>query len=264
MEHPFTLMTFNLRTAEAQDGEYSWCRRRNVVVDCLRALDADLIGLQEVHDDVQARDVREAFPDYEWIGVRRGGNGAAPLEMNVALVRRGAFEVLDRQFFWLSRTPEIPGSRSWGSAYVRTAIFLHLRSCLSGAEVAWFNTHLDYLPQARLEGAKLVRRRIDALPPALRVLVTGDFNAGKRSCVYRTLLGEGASVHRLQDAYRAIHADGRNEGTFHAFGTLPRLQAIDWVLVSREMPVEDAGVACCNREGVYPSDHYPVWAKVRL
>ncbi|BAJ62097.1 MULTISPECIES: endonuclease/exonuclease/phosphatase family protein [Anaerolinea] len=264
MEHPLTLVTFNLRTAEAQDGEFSWARRRDMVVECLRDLDADLIGLQEVHDDSQARDVRSAFPEYEWIGVRRGGNGAAPLEMNVALVRRGAFEVLEQQFFWLSRTPEVPGSISWGSAYVCTAIFLRLRSCRNGAEAAWFNTHLDYLPQARLEGAKLLRRRIEALPPDCNVLVTGDFNAGKRSCVYRTLLGEGASCHRLRDAYRAVHTDGRGEGTFHAFGMLPRPQAIDWVLVSKDLPVEDAGVACVSVGGVYPSDHYPVWAKVRL
>lgn len=264
MDHPFTLVTFNLRTAEAQDGEFSWQHRRALVIDCLQGLNADLLGLQEVHDDTQSQDVRQAFPEYEWIGVRRGGKGAAPLEMNVALVRRGAFEVLDRQFFWLSRTPDVPGSISWGSAYVRTAIFLRLRSCRTGAEIAWFNTHLDYLPMARLEGAKLLRRRIEALPPTCKVLVTGDFNAGKRSCVYRTLLGDGASCHRLQDAFRAVHTDGSGEGTFHAFGTLFRPQAIDWVLVSHDLPVEDAGIACYSAGGVYPSDHYPVWAKVRL
>lgn len=253
------ILSFNLRTAEANDGAHAWSERRGLAFERIRAFGPDLLGLQEVHDQQQSADVRAELVDYDFYGVRRGGSGGAPLEMTPALVRREAFEVLDARIFWLSRTPDVPGSSSWGAAYVRTAVQLHLRERSSANELIWINTHFDYLPLAVLEMARMLRGVVDALPGHIPLVLTGDFNAGKRSQAFRTLTG-AAGARRLRDALRLAQRVDGGEGTFHAFGKLPRPQAIDWILVSEGLRVVEAGIDRTSRGGLFPSDHFPVWA----
>jgi endonuclease/exonuclease/phosphatase family metal-dependent hydrolase len=255
------VLTFNLRTAAAEDGANNWALRRELALERIHALTPDMVGLQEVHALLQAPDLRSALPDYSFLGIERGGAGQAGHEICAILVRNAAFEILSERTFWLSRTPQVPASRSWGSAYVRTAIFARLRRRSSGSELLFANTHLDYLPCACREGARLVRHELDDLPPDLAVIVCGDFNAGKgRSAAYRDLLG-ASSPRPLIDALRArpggLPAGG--EGTFHAFGKLHGPQPIDWILTSPQLPVLDAGIDRTAHPPLYPSDHYPLW-----
>jgi len=220
----------------------------------------DLVGLQEVHAGKQAPDVRASLLEYRFLGVERGGPGDAAREISAVLVRSEAFEVLSERTFWLSSTPDVPGSRSWGSAYVRTATFVRLRKRSNGLELLFANTHLDYIPWACREGARCLRRELSALPPDLPRIVCGDFNAGRRTAAYRDLLGAD-SDSPLVDTLRA-RPDGRlpgGEGTFHDFGKLPSAQAIDWILASPRLRVSDAGIDRSARPPLYPSDHSPLW-----
>ena len=57
------IMTFNIRYGQADDGDNSWPRRRDLVIARIRAHDPDLIGLQECRDDEQAAFVRAALPE---------------------------------------------------------------------------------------------------------------------------------------------------------------------------------------------------------
>jgi endonuclease/exonuclease/phosphatase family metal-dependent hydrolase len=255
------VMTFNLRTAGADDGLNRWDQRRELAIARIRAFSPDLVGLQEIHGAKQAPDLRAALPDYQFLGIERGGPGDAGHEIAAVLVRSGAFEVLSERHFWVSRTPDVPASRSWGSAYVRTAAFVHLRRRAGGFELLLANTHLDYTPCACREGARCLRRELDALPPDLPIIVTGDFNAAKsRLTAYHDLLGS-ASARPLVDVLRARPGGlpPGGEGTFHAFGKLNAGQAIDWVLASPQLAVVDAGIDRSAQPPLYPSDHYPLW-----
>lgn len=111
--------------------------------------------------------------------------------------------------------------------------------------------------------AHLLREVIEELPVNIPLVVTGDFNAGKRSQVYRTLIGRN-TPRRLWDVLRLAQPDGQGEGTFHAFGKLPRPQAIDWILISEGLRVREAGIDRTARHGRFPSDHFPVWAVLEI
>jgi endonuclease/exonuclease/phosphatase family metal-dependent hydrolase len=249
------VLSFNLRTAAADDGENRWEARRELAIERIRAARPDLAGLQEVHAELQLPDLAAGLPEFSLLGTERGGPGAAGREISAVLVCSAVFEVLSLRHFWLSKTPDEPGSRSWSSAYVRTAEFVHLRRRSDGQELIFANTHLDYIPWACREGARLLRRELEKLPESLPVILTGDFNAGKRSAAYRGLRGENGP-RPLQDALRSLP----HEGTFHAFGGLPLPQSIDWILASPDLEVREAGVDRTSRPPLYPSDHYPLWA----
>jgi endonuclease/exonuclease/phosphatase family metal-dependent hydrolase len=86
--------------------------------------------------------------------------------------------------------------------------------------IVFFNTHFDHRgQQARLESARLLRRRVTELAGQCRVIVTGDFNAGEDSPPYLALFGaEGNHASPLRDAYRLLHpARAADEGTFSNF-----------------------------------------------
>lgn len=250
------VMSFNIRYGLAEDGINRWDNRKPLVLDRIRAFEPDLLGLQECRDDAQAAYLKTNLPDYHFHGVRRGGEGETALEMAPALYRNSRFRVGRSGHFWLSDTPEIPGSQSWDSLFPRTATWAELEDRETGRLVVFLNTHFDFRPVSIEKSAQLLRRWIERTVPERPVILTGDFNAGKNSAAYRHLTGNGL----LLDAYRQAHPTGSDEATFHAYGQPGQLAPIDWLLVSKHFAVVEAGTDRYHESSLFPSDHYPVTA----
>jgi endonuclease/exonuclease/phosphatase family metal-dependent hydrolase len=250
------VMSFNIRYGLAADGDNHWQHRKGLTLARIRAFDPDLLGLQECRDDAQADFVREGLLDYHCIGVHRGGPGDTALEMAPLLFRRSTFELLETGCFWLSETPETPGSMSWGSAYPRTVTWARLTSLATGAVLTYVNTHFDYEPAAIDGNACCLRHWLDQNHRGTPLILTGDFNADKESYAYRLLAGEGM----LRDAHRQVCLCDHDDTTFHAFGHPEERAPIDWILVSGQFRVLAAGIDRWHQGTLYPSDHYPVTA----
>lgn len=246
------VMSFNIRCASAPDGEQGWRHRRRLVIERIRAFGPDLLGLQECRDDEQAAFVRASLPDYAFVGVRRGGEGDSAVEMAPLLYRRDAFDLLDSGHFWLGPEPDLPGRLAWGAAYPRTASWARLR-LRSGAVLAFLNTHFDYQGSAREESARQLAQWAKSQRAGEGLVITGDFNAERDSEAFRALAADGL----LRDA---LAERGVTGGSYQDYGRAPVFEAIDWILVSRHLRVESAGVDAFVQNGLYPSDHFPVTA----
>lgn len=248
------VMSFNIRYGAADDGAERWGLRKRLVVARVADAAPHLLGLQECYDDAQARFVRRKFPGYDFHGTRR--DPSWDIEMAPALVRRSAFRPIRAGHFWLSRTPDVVGSKNWGSAFARTASWVEACHRVTGRTLVFVNTHLDYEPAATAKSAAVLRRWIDRAYPDTPIVVTGDFNAIKESAAYRQLVGGPGG---LRDAFRSARTVRGDEGTYHEYGTIdPR--PIDWILVSRHFGVLDAAVDRYREGARYPSDHYPLLA----
>lgn len=250
------VMSFNIRYGLANDGENHWNNRKSLALARIHAFGPDLLGLQECRDDSQADFVRENLPDYHFLGIHRQGPGDTALEMAPLLFRRSAFRLLDTGCFWLSETPEVPGSKSWGSVYPRTVSWARLACRSTGAVLTYVNTHFDYEPTAIDGDARCLRQWLDRIQRETPLIVTGDFNAGKDSGAYRLLTGAGALI----DAFRQVHPVAADEATFHAFGRAEEMAPIDWVLVSGHFRVLDALIDRSREGNLFPSDHFPLIA----
>ena len=249
------MMSFNIRYGSADDGDHHWEKRRPRVVDRIRAFDPDLLGLQECEDGPQAAYLKQALPDYAFIGYRREGGGSTAREMAPVLYKRAAFEAVAVGRFWLSETPDIEGSVGWGAQFARTVTWARLRRRGSPDTLVFASTHFDLIPAAIEASAGLLAdwaRETARLDP---LIVVGDFNAEKGSSAYLKLTGGG-----MRDA----HPRGAAEGTYHEFGHLASPRSIDWILVSAQFAIESAGIDSSSRDGRYPSDHYPVTAVARV
>ena len=98
-----------------------------------------------------------------------------------------------------------------------------------------------------------------------RVIVTGDFNVGETNPALLRLVGTGGQPGPFVDSFRLLHPDATEVGTFTAF-TFGRTDGdkIDYVLVRPGTKVLAAGIIRTNRDGRYPSDHFPVVARIAL
>ena len=266
---PLAVMSFNIRYGTAKDGDNHWDKRRAQLFDLLRAEDADLIGLQEALR-FQVDEILSAVPGYGVVGVGRD-DGRAAGEMSAILYRTSRFHVAASGTFWYSDTPEVPGSTSWGNRITRIATWARFVD-RDGSAFWHANTHLDHESQpSRERSTALLLERIQARPgPNEPVVVTGDFNAGERNAALHVLTGAPdrpatAPPPAFVDTFRVVHPDEKDVGTFSNFihgrhGT----EKIDYVLVAPGTKVLSAGILRNSRDGRYPSDHFPVVAKVLL
>lgn len=252
------VMSFNIRTASIPDGENNWQQRKSLVLGRIRAGAPDVLGVQECRDDAQAEYLQSSLPDYHFYGVRRGGGDETALEMAPILFRKASFQLLGSGVFWLSPTPQIPGSKGWDAVFARTAAWVELLHFVSGRRLIVLNTHLDYQPAAIKESACLLRSWAAETVQRLPLILTGDFNTGKSSAAYHTLAGPG----RLGDALPPAAPGEGDLPTFHGFGQPGLAEAIDWILLSDHFKVLRAGVDTSLPAGRCPSDHFPVWAEL--
>lgn len=258
------VMTFNLRVRKILDGPNIWDRRRDVVVERVRNFNPDLLGTQEGLDFMESFLGRQ-LADYTFIGAGRRDGGPSG-EMCGVFYRSSRFELLDRGHFWLSKTPEKPGSRSWGTVAPRMVTWVKLRPRNGGPAFCWFNTHFDaWNPWARAKSAALLRDQMPLIAGPLPCILTGDFNSTPGSAPYRTLLAEQQpGTASLHDVFRAAHpVPSRREGTVHLFTGWRCGPRMDWILASPHFQTVDSEIDHARGPRGYPSDHFPVVAILR-
>lgn len=255
------LMSFNIRYENPGDpGSRSWRRRVAGVVRMIRDEKPDVIGVQEALHG-QAADLRASLPDYRFFGIGRD-NGKREGEYSAILYRADRFvpDPSEAGTFWLSDTPEVPGSRTWGNEIPRVAAWVRLEDRATGRGFYVFNTHWDHRNQpSRVKAAELLVRRIDGRKhPDQPVVVLGDFNAVKRNPAIERLTRAG-----LTDAWSEIHPAERDITTLHFWqGSRAGGRKVDHILVSGGAEVVAAGIR--DRDEPMVSDHFPVTARVRF
>jgi endonuclease/exonuclease/phosphatase family metal-dependent hydrolase len=259
-----SVMSFNIRYGTANDGENSWPNRRELLFDVMRDANADLVGLQEALDG-QIQELLAALPHYASVGVGRD-DGRRRGEFAAIFYRRDRFTVSAAGTFWFSDTPNVIASKSWGNTITRICTWARLVD-RDGRAFWLYNVHLDHQSQpSRERSAALLLERIAARPQREEpVIVTGDFNAGEDNAAITLLTRARGGSPPFLDTFRLRHPNEKVVGTFNSFkvGAIDA-DKIDYILVQPGTEVLDAAIVRTSRGGRYPSDHFPVTARVTL
>ncbi|HVJ00240.1 MAG TPA: endonuclease/exonuclease/phosphatase family protein [Sphingomonas sp.] len=248
------VMSFNVRWPSPDDGANVWAKRRDLFVETIREQHPDVIGTQELYK-LQADYVLKKLPDYNWFGIDRKG-GHADEHMGI-FYRRDRLKLIDLGNFWLSDTPEVVGSNTWGTPFPRMVTWGLFERKADGKRFYMYDTHLPYKAEdepARTKGATLILSRIKALPPGVPFVMTGDFNTGPESEAHTLLTTE------LKDARETVANPEGPDKTFHNFTGTPD-KRIDWILYRGFTALGEQTITT-HRGAVYPSDHYPVVAEL--
>lgn len=259
------VMSFNIRVGTAKDGANHWDKRKDLVVRTIRTFDPDLLGLQE-SIRFQGEYLLSQLPEYDLVGV--GNRGGEQGSYSAILYKRKRFEKRRDGHFWLSETPDVPGSKSWDSALPRVTTWAELRDRRNGgASFIYLNTHWDHVgAEARFQAARLTRLKLGEIAPDTPVLLTGDFNADQGGRAYRRMVGldDADPVRDLVDTYRTLHPqDSGTVGTAHGFRGKAGDGRIDWILHDDGFLTLEAGIDRSAYDGRFPSDHFPVTAVIR-
>src|SRR5699024_8836090 len=155
--------------------------------------------------------------------------------------------------FWLPETPDIPGSISWNSGCKRRCTwgdFPYSDNTPNSFYV--YNTHLDNVSQsARIKRCDVITSKDKPMIQIEHsVLLMRDFNCESYNEVIKHI--EGSELHKLR-------TDGK---TFHEFKGAITGNQIDHIFVSEQSEIREVQIDRSDMKGSYPSDHYPVIAKL--
>ncbi|MEO1716821.1 MAG: nuclear transport factor 2 family protein [Planctomycetota bacterium] len=248
------LMTFNIRFGTADDGDNAWPVRCDSVAALIRGELPDVVGVQEALR-FQVDELESVLPGYGWVGVGRD-DGKDAGEFTPIFYREDRLAVVESGTFWLSDTPDEPGSASYGNQIPRICTWAAFarRDSAAKPQFVVMNVHLDHQSSdSRLRSAQQIveaARDWDDLP----VFVVGDLNAGPDSPPLAALLDAGWTNTAAEPA-----------ATFNGFRDKADSAMIDFVLAPTGYEIDEWEIIDDRRpDGGWPSDHLPVRAIVSL
>ncbi|MDR0328775.1 MAG: endonuclease/exonuclease/phosphatase family protein [Planctomycetaceae bacterium] len=281
-EDSIRILSINVRLSTANDGEDNWVNRRDIMTEVITAGDYDFIGTQEtvMHPNPEQNQVTfiaSKLPEYGSFGRSRETDSEVGEAMMIFYKKnRWQMDEMDQTTFWLSDTPEIAGSKTDPAAgctrSVTVALFHELKDGKpTGRKIYVYVTHYDHMSEeARQRGAKLLMERMaERKNKDVPVVVMGDMNCGEKSPAIRFMQGEPMKLddkewtasYKLTDTFRAANPDEAEVGTFHGFRT-PGKDKIDYIFISPSLKTISSAIIRSQREGRYPTDHFPVEAVI--
>jgi endonuclease/exonuclease/phosphatase family metal-dependent hydrolase len=276
------VLSINVRCSIVNDGANDWSNRKDFMLDILIGGNYDFIGTQETimapyADKNQVTYIASKMPDYGYIGRSRETTPDVGEAMMIFYKKkRWKIDDAEQETFWLSDMPEIAGSKTDPKAgcprSVVVALFHELKEGQpTGKKLYVYNTHFDHLSEeARQRAAKLLMERIAARKNKdVPVVVIGDMNCGEKSPAILFMQGKPMTLdekewnppYKLTDTFRSANPDATNVGTFHGFNR-PGREKIDYIFVSEGLKTISSEIIRTQREGRYPTDHFPVEAVI--
>lgn len=262
------VVSFNLRRDFGPSRKNRWEIRRGIATDIIRESGAAIIGVQEVLPRMR-QDIRRLLSGYSIFGTgRMMGKKPNNDEHSDIILKNDDVEVTACKTFWLSKNPDTV-SRAYFAMFPRICTVAEVKVKKNGRRVRVFNTHFDHI--CWLARTLSVRMILDYINKAnetdpLPTIVMGDFNAHPNSAAVRIIREQLHEYHnvKLQDVYEALALAVGN--TYHGSkGKIkPKSSPIDYIFVSDEFEVVDVNIDTECRDGIYPSDHYPVVATLRF
>lgn len=282
--------SYNIRYKNKNDSINGnvWTKRCQVICDQVNFMNPLIFGTQEVLYP-QLQDLKKGLDGYDYIGIGRD-DGERGGEHEAIFYKKDQLTLLDNGNFWLSETPEKPGL-GWDAACIRICTWgkfqVNAKKKKDRTTFYFFNLHMDHVGVvARREAAKLVVARIQEIAKDAPVILTGDFNVDQTNEIYTIFTNSGL----LKDSYDAAHIRFAENGTFNAFKTeYFTTSRIDHVFVSPSVAVEAYGVLTnsywtkneisdeaqkasdapqeiwfSNTTRRNPSDHYPVFVRIKI
>ena len=249
------VMSCNVRCLNPGDlGKRSWFYRADLIMKNIESVKPSIIGFQEV-TKWQYKYLSDCMVGFDSVIEYRDETPYA--EGCPIFYRTDCYTLVDKGSFWLSETPE-KMSKDWGSACYRICSYVILKDNATEKEFVVFNTHLDHVSEeARINGIGVVLDKI-AQFGGLPSMIMGDFNCFEGSVTYNKV-----TENFLDAQYQTENT--MHGATYQAFGEKLDYYTIDFFMISKTgIKVSELKIINTTYDGVYPSDHFPIFAKFEL
>lgn len=263
-QQPLHVMTFNIRLNVASDSLNAWPYRKDKLASQVLFHKTELLGVQEALHD-QMMDLGERLPQFKFVGVGRE-DGKTKGEYSAIFYDTTRLRVLQSSTFWLSLTPEVPGSKSWDAAITRIVTWAKFKDRKTRKIFYAFNTHFDHMGKvARKESALLLLQKVKEIAGATPAVITGDFNAKPTDEPIQVVMDKNNPLHVLDSKELSATPHYGPTGTFNAFRSKETDdQPIDYIFIKGKWKVLNHASISQTWEGRFASDHFSVLAELVL
>jgi endonuclease/exonuclease/phosphatase family metal-dependent hydrolase len=252
------VITFNIRLDTPFDSINAWPNRAPIVAGFINDQIPDLLGMQEVlwH---QYQHLDSALAGYGSVAAGRD-DSMQQGEACPVFYRLGRFSPVASGTFWLSATPDVPGSVGWGAALTRIATWVRLYDKTVKDTLLYMNTHFDHISDsARVMSSGVLLEKVKELAGDNNFVITGDFNALPGSLAIARMKADGFAV----DSYDiSATAPAGESYTFNGWKDAQGEGRIDYIFVRSGMKVLSHETFKIIKDGVFISDHWPVAARI--
>ena len=278
---PVRVMTYNIRNSskDSESPGLNWDARKEDFANMIEKSAPDVFGLQEVLPE-QMEFLRGRFPEYTFVGEFRNKDRASG-EASPVVFRKARFSAVKSGTFWLSETPDEPGSISWHAAYPRICSYAVLRDRHTGKRFCFANAHTDHRSEeAGEKGAILIIERMKEFGDGSPIILAGDFNClenEKPAVAVAAMLNDALYISETppEGSWRTFNGWRWREKELSIAEALKLAVAgrtahggkrIDYIYVSPGIRVLSYRTRPDARPGVrlYPSDHFPTVAEIAI
>lgn len=246
-------MSSNIRFDNPHDGHRAWDYRKELLYQSIIDFSPAILGTQEGREP-QLRELETGISKYKLIDDHRPW-----IEERMypcLFIDESKIDVQDSGDIWLSETPDIPGSKSFESAFPRLCTWIRGTYKETRKEILCANVHLDHVKDmTRYEQIQVLSQRIKKIMKENESLILmGDFNESPEGQVRAHL---SQALPELYDPWLALQKS--EESSHHTFKQpITEGARIDWILAHRNLEAFDIFFDKIHKEGLYPSDHFPV------
>lgn len=246
-----SVMTFNVRCISSADtDEFSWENRASLICDLLQEETPSIICMQE-NKKRQYSFFKKFLSCYDSVATYRDSSVFS--ECLPIFYRADMYELIGKQTFWLSDTPE-KMSNTWGAEHFRICTFVILKNKNTGKEFIVANVHLDYKSRdIRIKSIRLIYERLSKFN--LPTIVMGDFNFTPKS--------KASALAKKHFVDIGQGFGDENKGTFNNFENEYRNKKLDYMLqIPGSFAVNKYKVIEKKYNNHFASDHFPVYAEI--
>lgn len=249
------VMSCNLRTISPTDfGKKSWFYRADLILKNIENNNPGIIGFQEC-TKWHYKYLVDTLKGFDSVITYRDKSTFS--EGCPVFYRTDLYTLKDKGSFWLSETPE-EMSKDWGSACYRVCSYVILEQKSTKKDFVVFNTHLDHISdEARIKGIGVVIDKIKQFG-SLPSMIMGDFNAVEDSETYRSVTKNFIDAKYQTD-------NPTKQATYQNWGKSLDRECIDYLMISKTgIKAKTYKVVDSTYDGVYPSDHFPIFLTLEL
>ena len=256
------VMTFNIRYNNKNDSLNAWPHRNDNAASQIKFHNVHILGVQEALHE-QMMDLSQSLSQYKYVGVGRD-DGKTKGEYSAIFYDTVRLKLLGSSTFWLSLTPEVPGSKSWDAAITRIVTWAKFTDARSKRTFFVFNTHFDHMgKEARRESARLLKQKVKDIAGNNPVVITGDFNSKPSDDPIKILTDPLDKDKFIDTKAVSLSPHYGPQGTFNAFSSKETdNEPIDFIFLKGKWKVLQHATLSQTWEGRFSSDHFPVFAKL--
>lgn len=243
-------LTINLKVDLPLTRQFlKWKNRRDAVNACIQSLNPDIIFAQEMSDDIYI-DIQHDFAKKYTILKANRSDKEKNGESLAVLLKKSVFSDVEIKTIWLSKTPSVSSKLKTS---LKPRIATVISSKINSHTLLFVNTHLDPLfPWVRNQQMAYLSQYINLHQVAI---LGGDFNGNYSERWFR-------SVSQIM---RYVKPDNDHNTLHYGNGKIKlATKAIDYLFVNPNLKVIGANIIDHPYNGVYPSDHFPIYLKVEL